>query len=70
MPPDIKPPALHRIDKQRLGRQILRHNACAVGQRMIGRQHQAHLKIKHRRVVQTAARQDIRGQHDIQLPLL
>jgi len=37
---------------------------------MVRGQHQAHLIIKHRRIVQAAARQNIRGQHDIQLSLL
>ncbi len=37
---------------------------------MIRRQHQAHLKIKHRRIVQAAARQNIGRHHQIQLALL
>lgn len=37
---------------------------------MLGRQHQTHLKIKHRRVVQAAARQNIGGHHQIQFTLL
>jgi len=37
---------------------------------MIRRHHQAHFEIKHWRIVQAAARQDIGGHHQIQLALL
>ncbi|MNP32499.1 hypothetical protein D3C76_1256820 [compost metagenome] len=37
---------------------------------MIRGQHQAHFIIKHRRIVQAAARQNIGSQHQIQLALL
>jgi len=70
MPPDIQPATLHRINQQRFAAQIFRRNARFARQRVIGRQHQAHFKIEHRRIVQPAARQDVRGQHDIQLALL
>jgi len=37
---------------------------------MVWRHHQTHFEIKHGRIVQAAARQDIRGHHQIQLALL
>jgi len=37
---------------------------------MIRRQHQPHFKIKHRRIVQTAARQDVGRQYNVQFALL
>jgi len=59
MTPDIQAASLHRVDKQRFARQIFRLNARFVCQRMIRGQHQTHLIIKHRRIVQTTARQDV-----------
>jgi len=70
MTPDIQATALYRVNQQRFCRQIFRRNARFSGQRMIRSQHQAHFKIKHRRVVQTAARQNVRRHHQIQLALL
>jgi len=70
MAPDIQTTALHRIDHQRFGRQIFRRDARFHRQRMVRCQHQAHFIIKHRRIVQTAARQNIGSQHQIQLALL
>jgi hypothetical protein len=68
--PDIQATALHGINQQRFRGQILRRDARLHGQRMLRRQHQAHFIIKHRRIVQAAARQDIGGHHQIQLALL
>jgi len=70
MPPDIQSATLHRINQQRFAAQIFRNNARLTRQRVIGRQHQTYFKIEHRRIVQTAARQDVRRQHDVQLALL
>jgi len=67
--PDIQTTALNRIDQQRFRRQIFRRDARFRGQRMIRGQHQTHFKIKHRGIVQTAARQNVRGHHQIQLAL-
>jgi len=68
--PDIQTTALDRINQQRFGRKIFRRDARFCRQRMVRRQHQTHFIIKHRRIVQTAARQDVRGHHQIQLALL
>jgi len=68
--PDIQAAALHRINQQRLCRQVFRRDARFGGQRVVRRQHQAHFIIKHRRIVQAAARQDVRGHDQIQLALL
>jgi len=68
--PDIQTTALNRVDQQRFGRQIFRRNARSGGQRVIRGQHQAHFKIKHWRIVQATARQNIRGHDQIQLTLL
>jgi len=68
--PDIQTTALHRVNQQQLCGQVFRHNPRFQGQRMIRRQHQAHFKIKHRRIVQPAARQNIGRHHQIQLALL
>jgi len=68
--PDIQTTALDRVDQQRFGRQIFRCNARSGSQRMIRRQYQAYFKIKHWRIVQAAARQNIRGHDQIQLALL
>jgi len=68
--PDIKPAALHRIDEQRFAGDIFRRDMRDRRQRMIRRQHQSHFKIKHRRIVQAAARQNVGGEHHIQLALL
>jgi len=57
--PDIQATALHRINQQGFRRQIFRGYARFAGQRVIRRQHQTHFKIKHRRIVQTAARQNV-----------
>jgi len=57
--PDIQPAALDRIDQQRFSGDILRGNARPGRERVIRGQHQAHFKIKHRRVVQPAARQNV-----------
>jgi len=70
MSPDIQSAALDRIDQQRFAGQIFRRDLCFSGQRVVGRQHQTHLKIKHRRIVQAAAWQYVGGQHQIQLVLL
>jgi len=59
MAPDIQTLTLHRINQQRFSGKVFRGNARFTGQRVIRRQHQAHFKIKHGRIVQTAARQDI-----------
>jgi hypothetical protein len=70
MPPDIQTTALHRINQQRFGRQIFRRDTRFHRQRMIRSQHQAHFIIKHWRVVQPAARQNIGRHHQIQFALL
>jgi len=57
--PDIKAAALHRVNQQRFRGQIFRCDARFGGQRVIRCQHQAHFIIKHWRVVQAAARQDV-----------
>jgi redox-sensitive bicupin YhaK (pirin superfamily) len=57
--PDIQAAALHRVNQQRFRRQIFRRDARFTGQRVIRSQHQAHFKIKHRRIVQTTARQNV-----------
>jgi len=57
--PDIQPAALHRIDQQRFSGDILRGDARSCGERMIRGQHQPHFIIEHRRVVQSATRQDV-----------
>jgi len=57
--PDIQATALHGINQQRFCRQIFRRDARFTGQRMVRGQHQAHFIIKHRRIVQAAARQNI-----------
>jgi len=67
--PDIQTTALHRVDQQRFCGQIFRRDACFRGQRMIRGQHQTHFEIKHWRIVQAAARQNVRGHHQIQLAL-
>jgi len=67
--PDIQTTALDRVDQQRFRRQIFRCDARFRGQRMIRGQHQAHFEIKHRRIVQPATRQNVRGHHQIQLAL-
>jgi len=59
MAPDIQTTALYRVNQQRLRCQILRRDARFGGQRMVRGQHQTHLKIKHWRIVQTAAWQNI-----------
>jgi len=68
--PDIKTAALYRVDKQGFAGQIVRRNPRFHRQRVIRRQHQPHFKIKHRRIVQATARQNIRGHHQIQFTLL
>jgi len=68
--PDIQTAALHRVNQQRFRRQVFRRDARFARQRMIRRQHQAHFEIKHRRIVQPAARQNIRCHHQIQFALL
>jgi len=70
MTPDIQTTALHRINQQRFCGQVFRRNARFGGQRVIRGQHQAHFEIKHRGIVQAAARQYVRGHHQIQLALL
>jgi len=70
MTPDIQAAALNRVNQQRFCRQIFRRNARFGRQWMVRRQHQTHLKIKHRRIVQAAARQDVGRHHQIQLALL
>jgi len=70
MTPYVQTLALHRVNQQRFPGKIFRRDAGFAGQRMIGRQHQTHFKIKHRRIVQPAARQDIGRQHHVQLALL
>jgi len=70
MPPDIQPLALHRINHQRFTAQIFRRDDGLGRERMIRCQHQTDFKIKHRRIVQTAARQDIGRQYEVQLALL
>jgi len=67
--PDVQTTALHRVDQQRFGCQIFRRDARFRGQGMIRCQHQPHFEIKHRRIVQTAARQNVRGHHQVQLTL-
>jgi len=67
--PDIQTTALNRVDQQRFRRQIFRRDARSGGQRMVRGQHQTHFKIKHGRIVQAAARQNVRGHHQIQLAL-
>jgi len=68
--PDIQTTALNRVNQQRFRRQVFRRDARFGCQRMIRRQHQAHFIIKHRRIVQAAARQNIGRHHQIQLALL
>jgi len=68
--PDIQTTALDRVNQQRFCRQVFRRDARFGGQRVVRRQHQAHFIIKHRRIVQAAARQDVRGHDQIQLALL
>jgi len=70
MTPDIQATALNRINQQRFCCQVFRRDARFSRQRMIRCQHQAHFKIKHRRIVQAAARQNVGGHHQIQLTLL
>jgi len=70
MPPDIQTLTLNRINHQGFSTQIFRRNHGFSRQRMIRCQHQTDFVIEHRGVVQTAARQNIGGQHDIQLALL
>jgi len=67
--PDIQTTALNRVAQQRFRRQIFRRDARSGGQRMVRGQHQTHFKIKHGRIVQAAARQNVRGHHQIQLAL-
>jgi len=59
MTPDIEPSTLNRIDKQGFAGEIFRRNARLCGQRMLRREDQPYFVIKHRRVVQPAARQNI-----------
>jgi len=59
MTPHVQALALYRVNQQRFTGEVFWCDARFAGQRMIGRQHQAHFKIKHRRIVQTAARQNI-----------
>jgi hypothetical protein len=61
MTPDIQTLALHRINHQRFSAEIFRRDHRFGRQRMIRCQHQTHFKIEHRGIVQTAARQDVRG---------
>jgi len=68
--PDVEATALHRINQQGFAGEILRRYLRFGRQRMIGRHDQTHFKIKHRRIVQAAARQDVRRQHQIQFVLL
>jgi len=68
--PDIQATALHRVNQQRFRGQIFWRDARFSGQRMIRCQHQAHFIIKHWRIVQAAARQDVRSHDQIQLALL
>jgi hypothetical protein len=68
--PDIQAAALHRINQQHFRRQVFRRDACFGRQRMIGCQHQAHLIIKHRRIVQAAAWKDVGRHHQVQFALL
>jgi len=70
MPPDIQPLALYRVNQQRFAGDIFRGNARFRRQRMLRGHHQTHFIIEHRRIVQTAARQNVGGQDDIQLALL
>jgi len=70
MSPDIEAAALHRVNQQRFAGDIFRRNTRFRCQWMIRGQHQPHFKIKHRGIVQTAARQDVGGQHHVQLALL
>jgi len=57
--PDIQPATLDWIDQQRFSGDILRRNPCSGREGMIRGQHQPHFKIKHRRIVQPAARQNV-----------
>jgi len=61
MAPDIQTLALHRVNQQRFAAQIFWLNTRFVCQRVIRGQHQAHFIIKHRRIVQATARQNVRG---------
>jgi len=68
--PDIQAAALYGVNQQRFAGDIVRRDARFRRQRMIGGEHQTHFKIKHRRIVQTAARQNVGGHDQIQLALL
>jgi len=68
--PDVKATALHGVNQQRFAGEIFRRHLGFGRQRMIRRHHQTHFKIKHRRIVQAAARQNVRGQHQIEFVLL
>jgi len=59
MAPNIQTLALHRVNQQRFTCEILWCDARFTGQGMICRQHQPYFKIKHWRIMQPAARQDV-----------
>jgi len=59
MTPDIESAALHRVNQQRFAGDVFWRDTGFRGQWMIGGQHQSHFIIKHRRIMQTAARQNV-----------